>query len=98
VPQVEAQRLSFDLKRSVPARKSIANSGEFEKALYPWESAAVYRDASEKVRGFPLPSTYDDINKLYGTAYSNVLLGKQSAREAVTAIMPQMNQLLAQKV
>ena len=98
VTQVEAQRLSFDLKRSVPARKSIANSGEFEKALYPWESAAVYRDASEKVRGFPLPSTYDDINKLFGTAYGNILAGKQSAREAVTAIMPQMNQLLSQKL
>jgi multiple sugar transport system substrate-binding protein len=98
VTQPEAQRMSFDLKRSVPARKSIANSGEFEKALYPWESAAVYRDASDKVRGFPLPSTYDDVNKLFGTAYSNVLTGKQAVREAITAVVPQMNQLLSQKL
>jgi multiple sugar transport system substrate-binding protein len=98
VTQAEAQRISFDLKRSVPARKSIANSGEFEKALYPWESAAVYREASEKVRGFPLPSTYDDVNKLFGTAYNNVLSGKQGVREAITTVLPQMNQLLSQKL
>jgi ABC-type glycerol-3-phosphate transport system substrate-binding protein len=98
VTQPEAQHLSFDLKRSVPARKSIANSGEFEQALYPWESAAVYRDASEKVRGFPLPSTYNDVNALFGTAYNNVLNGKQAAREAIVAVLPQMNQLLAQKL
>ena len=98
VTQPEAQKMSFDLKRSVPARKSIANSGDFEKALYPWESAAVYRDASEKVRGFPLPSTYDDINKLFGTAYGNVLTGKQAVRDAIATVLPQMNQFLSQKL
>jgi len=98
VTQPEAQKMSFDLKRSVPARKSIANSGDFEKALYPWENAAVYRDASEKVRGFPLPSTYDDINKLFGTAYGNVLSGKQAVRDAIATVLPQMNQFLGQKL
>ncbi len=98
VTQPEAQRMSFELKRSVPARKSIATSGDFERTLYPWESAAVYREASEKVRGFPLPSTYDDVNKLFGTAYNNVLDGKQTPREAISAVLPQMNVLLAQKL
>jgi hypothetical protein len=82
----------------VPARKSVAGSGDFERPLYPWESAAVYREASERVRGFPLPSTYDDINKLFGTAYTSVLDGTPAPRDALGRVLPQMNQLLAQKV
>jgi hypothetical protein len=50
------------------------------------------------VRGFPLPSTYDDINKLFGTAYGNVLTGKQAVREAIATVLPQMNQFLGQKL
>jgi multiple sugar transport system substrate-binding protein len=97
VTQAEAQGISFDLKRSVPARKSVATSGDFERTLYPWESAALYREASERVRGFPLPSTYDDINQLFGGAYGSVLDGTAAPREAIAKALPQMNQLLAQK-
>jgi ABC-type glycerol-3-phosphate transport system substrate-binding protein len=95
--QGEAQRISPELKRNVPARKSVAGSGDFERALSPWESAALYREASEKVRGFPLSSTYDDINKLFGTAYNSVLDGAAAPKDAVGRVLPQMNQLLAQK-
>jgi multiple sugar transport system substrate-binding protein len=97
VTQAEAQRISLELKRNVPARKSVAGSGDFERTLYPWESAALYRDASEKVRGFPLPSTYDDINKLFGAAYSSVLDGTAAPKDAISKVLPQMNQLLGQK-
>ena len=98
ISQAEAQKIAFETKRSVPVRKSTANSADFEKALYPWESAAVYREASDKVRGFPLPSTYNDINKVFTTAYGNVIAGKQSVREAMATALPQMNQLLGQKM
>jgi multiple sugar transport system substrate-binding protein len=98
VSQAEAQKIAFDVKRSVPVRKSTANSTDFERTMYPWESAAVYREASDKVRAFPLPSTYNDVNKLFTTAYTNVLNGTQSVREAIGATLPQMNQLLAQKL
>ena len=73
------------------------SSGDFERTLYPWESAALYREASERVRGFPLPSTYDDINQLFGGAYGSVLDGTAAPREAIAKALPQMNQLLAQK-
>lgn len=97
VTQAEAQRSSLELKRNVPARKSVAGSGDFERTLSPWESAALYREASERVRGFPLPSTYDDLNKLFGTAYNSVLDGAAAPKDAISRVLPQMNQLLAQK-
>ena len=45
-----------------------------------------------------LPSTYNDVDKLFTTAYTNVLNGTQSVREAIGATLPQISQLLAQKL
>lgn len=98
ITQQEAQAVSFDLKRSVPARQSVANSGEFEKSLYPWESAAVYRDASAHVVGMPLPSTYIDLNNAFSKAYKTAQKGTASVSDALRSAIPQMNSLLSQKV
>ncbi len=97
ITQTEAQGIGFTLKRSVPSRQSIAQSGAFEQSLYPWESAAIYRDASDKVRGFPLPSTYGDINSAFGAAYKQAAAGTITALDAIKAAMPAMDAALAKK-
>jgi multiple sugar transport system substrate-binding protein len=98
ITQQEAQAVSFNLKRSVPARQSVANSGEFEKSLYPWESAAVYRDAMAHVVGMPLPSTYIDIDNTFKTAFKTAQKGTASVSDALQSAIPKMNALLGQKV
>ncbi len=98
ITQQEAQAVSFNLKRSVPARQSVASSGEFEKALYPWESAAVYRDAMAHVAGMPLPSTYIDIDNAFKAAFKTAQAGTASVGDALQSAIPKMNALLAQKV
>jgi len=98
ITQMEAQSIGFDLKRSVPSRQSVANSGAFEKSLYPWESAAVYRDAAASVRGMPLPSTYIDIDNAFTTAYKMAQKGQASVLDALQQAMPKMNTLLGQKI
>jgi multiple sugar transport system substrate-binding protein len=97
ITQQEAQAVSFDLKRSVPARQSVAASGEFEKSLYPWESATVYRDAMAHVVGMPLPSTYIDIDNTFKTAFKTAQQGTASVGDALQSAIPKMNTLLGQK-
>ncbi len=97
VTQKEAQVIGFALKRSVPSRQSIAASVEFKQSLYPWESAAVYSEASDRVVGFPEPSTYNDINKAFGAAYKQVAAGTTTAFDAIKGAMPAMNAALAKK-
>lgn len=98
VTQLEAQTIGFALKRSVPTRQSIAKSGAYEQSLYPWESVAVYQQASEKVRGFPVPSTFGDINTLFVNAYKPVVKGQMTALDAMKGVLPAMNADLAKKI
>jgi multiple sugar transport system substrate-binding protein len=98
VTQLEAQTIGFALKRSVPTRQSIAKSGAYEQSLYPWESVAVYQQASEKVRSFPVPSTFSDINTLFVNAFKPVAKGQITALDAMKGVLPAMNADLAKKI
>ncbi len=90
----ESARLMLERHLTVPWLKSLLGSQEHAKLLLPWESAAAYTESSNKVRPTNYPATFGEINSLYGKVYPDVRHGKKTARQAITEIKSQINDLL----
>jgi multiple sugar transport system substrate-binding protein len=93
----DSARIMLEMHLTVPWLKSLFSSPEYAKLLMPWESAAAYAESSSKVRPTPYPPTFADINGLYAPAYQTVRAGQKSARQAMTEIKAQVNDLLRKK-
>jgi len=91
----DPQRTWMGWPGGVPVRKSIAESGEFEKGLRPWENAAVYRESFKQVRVTRLPLKAWDMDPLLTTAQGKIRSGELSAGAALTEIKGQWESLLA---
>jgi multiple sugar transport system substrate-binding protein len=92
----DGEQIMLDLHLTLPWRKSTVSSGSFSKGLLPWESAAYYSEALNKVRPTVYPVQFDPIRKLYATAYDQVRAGQQTAAQAIAAIKGQIDELLRQ--
>lgn len=91
----DPQRTWMGWPGGVPVRKSIAESGEFEKGLRPWESAAFYRDSFKEVRVTRLPVRAWDMDPLLTQAQGKIRSGELAAEAALTEIKPLWESLLA---
>ncbi len=93
----EGQESFLMTRRSVPTRKSIAESPVWRKALLPWERMEHYTEAMRLVRPMRYPVEWEEISKVWNTEAGAVLRGEKSAREAADTVKPVIDSLLAAK-
>jgi ABC-type glycerol-3-phosphate transport system substrate-binding protein len=93
----EGARVMLERHLTVPWLKSLLGSQEHARLLLPWESAGAYLESSSKVRPTRYPETFGDVNTAYGKAYADVKNGAKTARQAITEIKAQINDLLKKK-
>jgi multiple sugar transport system substrate-binding protein len=90
------QQFQFVQQRAVPSRQSLFESDAFIDNLLPWESLEVYRNAAEKVRAFPLPARYGEIQRAWREHWDKMLLGQETVKDGTAAACEAINQLLTQ--
>ena len=93
----DGARVMLERHLTVPWLKSLLGSQEHARLLLPWESAAAYLESSNKVRPTRYPETFGDVNTAYGAVYPDVKNGKKTARQAISEIKTQLNDLLKKK-
>jgi multiple sugar transport system substrate-binding protein len=91
----EFQSYQYKVGASIPPRKSQMDSEAFKKSLKPWESLALWKEAAEADVALPMAATHIDIQNTFTPAWDEIRLGKKPAREAIAAIVPKINDLLA---
>jgi multiple sugar transport system substrate-binding protein len=82
------------LGASVPVRKSLANAKEYLSSLLPWEDRAVYEDASKSVRQIVYPTGFGDVESLWQKVRVEVVERGGSAKDALTAVKPEVEAVL----
>jgi multiple sugar transport system substrate-binding protein len=80
--------------RSFPVRQSLRESEYFTNALRPFERGEVHQEAAETVRNWRNPGQAAEWNRVFRAAIDEVLLGQATPEEAVTRVLPEMNELL----
>lgn len=80
--------------RSFPVRQSLRESDIFTGALRDFERAEVHQEAAETVRNWRNPGQAAEWNRVFRAAIDEVLLGQTTPEEAVTRVLPEMNELL----
>jgi ABC-type glycerol-3-phosphate transport system substrate-binding protein len=93
--QDDFQALQYKVGASIPPRKSQMDSDAFKKSLRPWESLALLKEAAEADVALPMAATHIDIQNTYTPAWDEIRLGKKPAKDALAAIVPKINDLLA---
>jgi ABC-type glycerol-3-phosphate transport system substrate-binding protein len=92
----EFQRIQFQVGGTVPVRKSQMDSDEFQKTLKPWEPLAVWKETAEADRALAYSTRNEEVEKVFGDAYTRVKTGEATMKEVMPVIEPQMNALLAE--
>ena len=92
----DGEKIMLELNLTTPWRKSTLTGNEYPKYLQPWESAAYYGEALKALRATVYPLKFDEIRKLYSSAYDKVRAGTETAPQAIAAIKGQINELLKQ--
>jgi len=93
--ELGGQKFQFELQRAIPSRKSLFDSASFKDNLLPWESLAVYQNAAAKVRAFPLPARYGEIQRAWREQWDKMLLGQTTVKDGASAACTAMDQFLA---
>src|SRR6266542_2189995 len=92
----DGEKVMLQLNLTTPWRKSTLGGNEYAKYLQPWENVAYYTEALKATRPTVYPVKFDDIRKLYASAYDKVRAGQETATQAMTAIKGQINEFLKQ--
>lgn len=90
---MQAERL--ELGASVPVRKSMQRHKSFVGALRRFESAATLEEAAKTVRAPYSPANLGDLEKVVDEQWNAVVAGKNSVRDALNVMAPQVDRLLA---
>jgi multiple sugar transport system substrate-binding protein len=93
---MEFQRIQFQVGGTVPVRKSQMDSDEFQKTLKPWEPLAVWKETADADRALAYSTRNEEVEKVFGDAYTQVKMGQASMKVVAPVIEPQMNNLLAE--
>ena len=88
------QAIQYKVGASVPPRKSQMDSDAFKKSLQPWESLALWKEAAEADRALEMAATHLDIQNTFNPAWDEMRLGRKSAKDAVAAVLPKIDELL----
>jgi multiple sugar transport system substrate-binding protein len=92
----EGQRTITELGRGVPVLKSVANSPAFLQEQHDPKSIRMYLDLPPSGVVTQYTTAWDDMERANREEIEPVLLGRRSARDAVTVLAPRINQLLQQ--
>ena len=90
------QNLQYKVGASIPPRKSQMASDAFKKSLRPWESLEVWQQAANLDHPLREAATHLDIQNTFNPAWDLITLGQKTAKEAIPAIIPKIDSLLAQ--
>jgi ABC-type glycerol-3-phosphate transport system substrate-binding protein len=99
------QFMTFDLTRgmelamavgfSAPTTRTLAKNPIWLNQLIPGENAAAYAAAAEQVQAILLPVQTVQIDDVIQAAYTKIIKGQATAEAAMSAVVPQINTLLA---
>ncbi len=99
------QFMTFDLTRgmelamavgfSAPTTRTLAKNPIWLNQLIPGENAAAYAAAAEQVQAILLPVQTVEIDNVIQAAYTKIIKGQATAQAAMSAVVPQINTLLA---
>ncbi len=93
--QDDFQALQYKVGAAVPPRKPQMDSEAFKKSLRPWESLALWKEAAEADKALAMAATHIDIQNTFTPAWDDIRLGKKTAKDAIAAIVPKIDDLLA---
>ena len=86
--------IQYKVGATIPVRKSQMDSDTFKKSLKPWENLAIWKDAAEQDTALPMAATHLDIQNTFTPAWDDMRLGKKSAKDAIAAVVPKIDELL----
>jgi multiple sugar transport system substrate-binding protein len=89
-------KFEFALHRALPTRKSLYDAPDFVNNLLPWEDLEVYRNASQHVRDFPLPTRYAEINSTWNEHWTGIMAEALTVEEGVQAACEEIDRLLTE--
>ena len=93
----EGVKVHVSLGFSGPTRKSLWRSDLFKNSLKPWEDIEAYISAFAGLkRQFTQPAGYQEMNKLFGAAYDEIVLQNKSAQQAMDDVKPDIDAVLAE--
>lgn len=91
----EGHKMLVDLGICTPLRKSLMADKAWEKSLHlPVEDAEVYKFSAESVRFLSHVVNMSEIDKLIVAAYESILLKQKTPQQAMSAIVPAIDQIL----
>ena len=91
------RRTWLQMQGTLPSRKSILRSADFQRTLLPWESAETDQQSLDTLRVTKLPPSSPDIDPLWQKALNDVFGGTKSAPAAMAEIKPVIDGLLQAK-
>jgi multiple sugar transport system substrate-binding protein len=86
--------IQYKVGATIPVRKSQMDSEAFKKSLKPWENIALWKEAAEADRALQMAPLHIDIQNTFTAAWDEIRLGKKTAKDAITAIVPKIDELL----
>jgi multiple sugar transport system substrate-binding protein len=92
----DGQKTITELGRGVPVLKSVANSPAFLQEQRDPKSIRMYLDLPPYGVVTQYTTVWDDLEKTNREELEPVFLGKRSAKDAVSTLVPRVNQLLQQ--
>jgi multiple sugar transport system substrate-binding protein len=92
----DGQKTVTELGRGVPVLKSVANSPSFLQAERDPKNVKMYLDVPQYGVVTQYTTVWDEMEKANRAELEPVFLGQRTARDGVTALVPQINRLLQQ--
>ena len=93
----EGVKVHVSLGFSGPTRKSLWRSDLFKNSLKPWEDIEAYVAAFASLkRQFTQPPGYNEMNKLFTSAYDEIVLESKTAQQAMDDVKPDIDAILAE--
>jgi multiple sugar transport system substrate-binding protein len=90
----DGQKTVTELGRGVPVLKSVANSPSFLQTTRDPKSVKMYLDVPQYGVVTQYTTVWDEMERVNRAELEPVFLGQRTAKEGVTALVPQINRLL----
>ena len=92
----DGQKTVTELGRGVPVLKSVANSPSFLQTTRDPKSVKMYLDLPQYGVVTQYTTVWDEMERANRAELEPVFLGQRTAKDGVTALVPQINRLLQQ--
>jgi multiple sugar transport system substrate-binding protein len=96
VVNTDGQKTITEMGRGVPVLKAVANSPSFLQTDRDPKNVKLYLDLPQYGVVTQYTTVWDDMERANKTELEPVFLGQRNAKDAVSNLVPQINQLLQQ--